>query len=513
MAKNEQSIEAAVRPVLEKIHQDAQRADKKVSKILRYLEENLFSENLSVKTLLADLGYRDREVRLRFHREIGDTIQNYIETARLEAAVNLLRIPSRFLVKEVAHQVGYSVEATFFVAFKKRSGVPPGKYRERLNDVSLTGSRAPELDVDQKFVEEVLWECIATAKEEKRVELALTGFTFETGAAYRELFRRSRIDFRSDRPKGVEIAERTFESLPTIRDDVSEDEYLRLHTEGLIAVGNARRLAGDWPGADKALTAAEGETQVHRIEPLVEAELHFYLGLLRSHQRRLTEAQRHFSLGLGFLNEKEDRSLRMKILLSRGEAAEFAGDFETALADYLKARDCVIALAQPDPYLLASIESHLVTGHALVGNLESAEESVARARSIVEDLGHGIAIAQVRWLEGLLEQSRGSLDDARGKLTEAKRGLIAAGETGNVAILNLDLALLELSQGNLQAAELLAREAIPELSVRDLDRETRAALELTDYAIRARRLTAETLLVLRTSAGPELTAPRRWQTR
>ena len=90
--------------------------------------------DLSRAVTLADMAARaamsERNFRRVFSREVGLCPQNFIETARLEAARRLLE-DGDLPLKSVAAKVGFGSEQSLRKLFRKHLGVAPHEYRER----------------------------------------------------------------------------------------------------------------------------------------------------------------------------------------------------------------------------------------------------------------------------------------------------------------------------------------------------------------------------------------------
>lgn len=100
---------------------------------IRQVQEWVLSD-LSHAVTLADMAARaamsERNFRRVFSREVGVSPQNFIETARLEAARRLLE-DGDLPLKSIAAKVGFGSEQSLRKLFRKHLGVAPHEYRER----------------------------------------------------------------------------------------------------------------------------------------------------------------------------------------------------------------------------------------------------------------------------------------------------------------------------------------------------------------------------------------------
>ena len=67
---------------------------------------------------------------------MGISPQRYIVSMRLNAARNMLSA-GKTDIEQIARRCGFADRYQFSKAFKKHYGIPPGKYREQLNEFIL----------------------------------------------------------------------------------------------------------------------------------------------------------------------------------------------------------------------------------------------------------------------------------------------------------------------------------------------------------------------------------------
>ncbi|WP_238323090.1 response regulator [Gorillibacterium massiliense] len=99
-----------------------------IQKVARYLEENL-QDNVTVKQLSEQFHLNSSYLSVLFKKEMGRTISDFVQEARMNKAKELLRDPS-IKVYEVAEQVGFQTAAYFTFLFKKWTGTTPQEYRD-----------------------------------------------------------------------------------------------------------------------------------------------------------------------------------------------------------------------------------------------------------------------------------------------------------------------------------------------------------------------------------------------
>jgi AraC-like DNA-binding protein len=82
----------------------------------------------SVENMAERVGMSRSAFAARFVDLVGETPMSYVTQCRMRRAAMLMTNPHTNL-KSLARQLGYSSEAAFSVAFKRWSGVSPGRYR------------------------------------------------------------------------------------------------------------------------------------------------------------------------------------------------------------------------------------------------------------------------------------------------------------------------------------------------------------------------------------------------
>lgn len=108
----------------QKEHEDAD-----IRKAQEYIEQN-FDEKISVDQLASMFAIGRRNFERRFKKATSNTIVEYIQRVKIEAAKKRLET-SRSNINEVMYEVGYSDTKAFRTIFKKVTGVSPVEYRNK----------------------------------------------------------------------------------------------------------------------------------------------------------------------------------------------------------------------------------------------------------------------------------------------------------------------------------------------------------------------------------------------
>lgn len=102
-------------------------ADEAVKNIQEYVEKN-FQEKISVDELCQKFNMVRRTMERRFKLATCNTLIEYIQRVRVEAAKRNLE-KTKKTINEVMYDVGYADPKSFRDVFKKFSGISPVDYR------------------------------------------------------------------------------------------------------------------------------------------------------------------------------------------------------------------------------------------------------------------------------------------------------------------------------------------------------------------------------------------------
>ncbi len=114
----------------QKAHQD-----QAVLEAQEYIEQN-FQEKITVDELSDNLGVGRRTFERRFKKATSNTVVEYIQRVKIEAAKKQLE-SGRKTVNEVMYDVGYTDTKAFRDVFKKITGMSPVDYRNKYNKEML----------------------------------------------------------------------------------------------------------------------------------------------------------------------------------------------------------------------------------------------------------------------------------------------------------------------------------------------------------------------------------------
>jgi transcriptional regulator GlxA family with amidase domain len=120
---------AAIRP---RTHSDA---------VIRACQEWVgahYDDSNPVAKMVARSGLNERTFKRRFRAATGQSPMDYVQTLRIEEAKQELET-SDMATDDIACSVGYEDPTYFRRLFKKRTGITPGRYRQRFRMVARSG--------------------------------------------------------------------------------------------------------------------------------------------------------------------------------------------------------------------------------------------------------------------------------------------------------------------------------------------------------------------------------------
>ncbi len=132
MAHDDRLLAAPLREHLRSL-EEARRADwhrypAQVSRAAAYIHSHLFDRGLNAAGVRSGCGVRNHNLTTQFHRVVGVTLRDYIETLRLHVAAHLLcTVPTEAFW--IAEAVGYESYETFCRAFRRHFHCTPSEFR------------------------------------------------------------------------------------------------------------------------------------------------------------------------------------------------------------------------------------------------------------------------------------------------------------------------------------------------------------------------------------------------
>jgi tetratricopeptide (TPR) repeat protein len=288
----------------------------------------------------------------------------------------------------------------------------------------------------------------------------------------------------------IHVANRTSD-----RDLFEEHWVYQLRSLAWAAIGNALRVQGDLPGAERGFDMADswweagtkGNDDALGYGPVL-LDLR---ASLRVAQRRFPEAFQLLeeAVDLFLHGEHRDSHLAGRSLIKKAAAHIEHGEVVSAIQALKKANGLIDP--EREPRLL------LCLCHNLADNLSKAGRH-REAAALLPDLkelaaSHGSTLDRLRldWVEARVAIGLGDHDRARNLLTEIRQTFLAAGNPFDAALAALDLSISYLEEGRTAEVRDLAEEMVTVFRELGVAREPLAALLLFQEAARCETATVE----------------------
>ncbi len=545
---------------LEQVRKDLAEAKGRPQQVLAHLQDFLFDPGLDVKQLRRVCGISARSVSGEFAKAVGTPLAIYVREKRLETAKRLLR-HTALPVSKISDLVGYDQPQSFSRAFTEWNGSSPTASRLLVKKSSRLRSVPSDKMLDKEFMNRVMLGQIDKQEEEqvghhlqavyprtfspnppgqnsdseprlervdgreweriKAIELwreiaeqpleqqrqRVCQVAFHTKAFSSLLLRKSREEGRKDRQRGVDIALLALDSLDTsVGAGLLGDDPRILRAQAWAWVGNARRLALGFPGAEQAFDRAEIELgqRFGRHPQFVKAEILLCRGALRLDQRCFQEALVLADRAVPIFCESDDlhryleaRIFRARVLCYTGDAMAIEELGET-LRDLAKKPQRRLELTA---LLLLAISQALDDQHQL------ARATVDRAKVLAVGFSSLSVYAHLDWVDALVAGAEGALADAETLLTSAREAFGRCGEIDSRVGVALDLAILHDRQGRYSEVKEFVAEALPVLEAFKFEGEVSKALALLKKAAAHSQPALESLLLARAAIQMVLRLP------
>lgn len=283
----------------------------------------------------------------------------------------------------------------------------------------------------------------------------------QTPDLFHMLCARSRKVGRSDRKRGVPVAELALHSLDALdRRYVSDRELATLRALGWAWLGNARRLTFDLPAADSAFAMARRYLPAREEAPLALAEILGLEAALRWYQRRFPAALSLIDQSLPILRHSSRVEQYAQFLMLKANMLRDAGEMEQAIVTLREALPSLEERNAPS-YLRFVAANTLGVFYADNGQHREAAALLPEMRTLCGALDERISDLHMRWLDGLVAAGLGQHHGAEDALLEARQGFVELEQHGQAAMLSLDLAELYLAEERADDVLKMTSEAIP----------------------------------------------------
>jgi transcriptional regulator with XRE-family HTH domain len=250
-------------------------------------------------------------------------------------------------------------------------------------------------------------------------------------------------------------------------------------------IGNARRVAGDLPGADEAFARSaelwgSGETDFFDGSRLLDLE-----ASLRKDQRRLPEALE--LLARASRMPGLNAVTRARILIKRANVLKWQEDFEGALAVLREAAPAIEG--SRDLRLIWILRCSLATNLCHLDRAAEALELLPGARALAVQIDNSLDQLRLRWLEGKVAAGLGRNKEAIEALSRVREEFGERKLRYDEALATMELAALYLAQGRTAEVKTLARQMEPIFRDQGVHEEARKALAIFRHVVEVETVT------------------------
>ena len=279
----------------------------------------------------------------------------------------------------------------------------------------------------------------------------------------------------------------------------------QLRSLAWASLGNASKVAGDLPGADRSFEMSDGWWEAGSEDV---GDALGYEPVLLSLKAPLRTAQRRFSEALGlldraadlFLNgppEHRDPHLAGRTLISKAFVLMEMGASAAAI-EILRQAAGLIAPGR-DPRLVLCIRHNVVENLFRMGCYAEASQLLPELRELALLSGTAQDRLRLDWVEGRVAAGLGDHERAGRLLSKVRQTFLDADNAFEAALAGLDLAVSYLGIGRTGEVRQLAEEMVAVFREVEIPREALAALLLFREA--ARRETATAALAREAAAA------------
>ena len=241
-------------------------------------------------------------------------------------------------------------------------------------------------------------------------------------------------------------------------------------------VGNARRVAGNLSEADQAFVESERLWQFGAPSGpglLDEARLLDLKASLRRHQGRFADALTLLDQALAATTDQIGIG---RILLKRAFTQEQMEDIEGAITTLERASELVDG--GHEPRLLCVLRFNLVVNLIHQARHDEAVALLPKVRELALEIGNGLDLVRVVWLESRIFAGLGQREEAVPALEQVRNEFTTREIAYDAALVSLELAVLYLEDGRTFEVRILARQMLWIFQAQGVHREALAALKL-----------------------------------
>ncbi len=545
-------LERAATVSIERIREDGKKAPAKIRTLFPYIEEHLFRKYLDVSRMRRDCGKHDHSISTFFCSATGKTPHAYIIERRIETAAALLR-DTDLKGWTISDLVGFSNHATLTRNFSHWCGIPPRAFRSGVKKIFARAGGRPRnvvpgveefrgvlaIGMDSQAADRLIEHIRSTIANERRTEtetrednyplvkmqilspsdishlrtveiwamlqektwpeqreLMRNRLTFSNPAFFHYVREQSILEGVKDPMAGVHFAKLAKDSLGAIK-GISDSKLLRLQSQAWAWIGNALRLALDFPGAEQAFRLAEEHLPtIEEMEP-VHGEFCHLKSAFRWWQNRPSEALDLIRDALPTIRATGNKKQLAEALILMSAILTSLNNIEKGLPCLREAERVIDG--EEEPFIEFAAKYNLATAMAKLGLYAEARRIIPDVAKLSDDVNSQSAQCHVQWLEGVISRGLDDMESAETQLLAAREGFDNLSHAGHVAIVTLDLAELYAKQQRSTEVQQLTLEVIPILEGLQHCREAMSCFRLLSEAVEKNTLRTGTIIEARES--------------
>lgn len=350
--------------------------------------------------------------------------------------------------------------------------------RRYANSMAIEGSRVPEPPPLREVPSpQALSQKQLAARDRSRIE---------------SLLERSRALRSSDPEMMVLTAELAVSWAERYGAGAADDaSTLDLQARAWAELGNARRVADDFPGAESDLARAMAKAERGSGDPRLLAHLMDLTASLYKDQRRFEEARLLLDLVYSIHEQMGDTKGTARALISMGISAGYAFEIEESIT--LLSRGISLLDGAREPKLMLVAIHNLIWCLVEYDRPVQAHQLFLQSKALFTRYAEPLEMVKSNWMEGRIAAALGDHAGAEMRFLEARARFDEVQLSYEVALVSLDLAVVWLKAGRTGETRELIDQTITIFQTRQIRREATGMLLVLREALLQERAT-ETLV-------------------
>lgn len=276
-----------------------------------------------------------------------------------------------------------------------------------------------------------------------------------------------------------------------VADGSTPEELADLQARAWAELGNAYRVADDFPAAEMALARSLDLYNCGTGSPLLFARLMDLTASLYTDQRRFPEAYRLLDCVYAIYSHMGDRQSAARALISKGISTGYALEPEEAVR--LLAQGIQQIDAARDPKLMLAAAHGLLWCLLDAGRVDEVERLLGQVRGLYAVHGEHFDEVRAQWLEGRVAAGQGREEEAEQIFLHVRNVFMQDKQPYDAALASLDLAAVWLQQRRTTEIRLLVDEMVEIFRARNIRREALGALLMLHEAVQKDQATTALL--------------------